>query len=164
MVTNTQVRGTAIVSAQVDAELRDELLSSRGGRPLALSRDPSGASGALEQRQYGGDMTDDSTTIRGGRQLRSTWFGGACVARGGPARTRSLGSMWGGSLGGHTVDEDFGEHLGVMKGPLSGDIALGHLGRTAAERADDRARAESARVDATLASLGVRPRRRRIGL
>jgi hypothetical protein len=26
MVTNTQVRGTAIVSAQVDAELRDELL------------------------------------------------------------------------------------------------------------------------------------------
>jgi hypothetical protein len=108
-------------------------------------------------------MTDVSA-IRGASKPQSKWFGGACVARGGPDRTRSLGTIWGGSLGGHTVDDDFSEPLGVMKGPLSGEIALGQLGRTAAERADDRVRAQAARVDATLASLGVRPRRRRIGL
>ena len=108
-------------------------------------------------------MTDDWPTIRGASKPQSKWFGGACVARGKPPRTRFLGSMWGGSLGGHTVDEDFSEPLGVMKGPLWGDIALGQLGRTAAERADDRARARAAHVDAALADLGVRPRRQRIG-
>jgi hypothetical protein len=51
-----------------------------------------------------------------------------------------------------------------MKGPLSGDIALGHIGRTGAERADERAHARAATVDAVLAGLGVRPGRRRIGL
>lgn len=50
-----------------------------------------------------------------------------------------------------------------MKGPLSGELALGHLGPTAAERADDRVRARAARVDATLASVGVRAKRRRAG-
>ena len=103
------------------------------------------------------------SAIRGASKPTNTWFGGACVAHGGPSRTRSLGTIWGGSLGGHTMDEDFSEPLGVMKGPLSGEIALGQLGRTAAERADDRARTRAARVDATLAGLGIRPGRQRIG-
>jgi hypothetical protein len=90
-------------------------------------------------------MTDVST-IRGASEPKNTWFGGACVAHGGPARTRFRGTIRGGRVGGEIESEPYSEPLGVMKEPLSGDIALGRLGCTAAERADDRARARAAHV------------------
>ena len=103
------------------------------------------------------------STLWGDKKTKSEWFGGACVAYGERPQTRSLGRIYGERLGGPIESEPFSEPLGLMTLPVAGDIALGHLGRTAAERADDRARDRAARVDATLASLGVRPRSRRSG-
>jgi hypothetical protein len=90
-------------------------------------------------------MTDNDQTIWGASKPKSTWFGGVCVAHGGPRRSRPLGSIWGASLGGPPESDNFSEEIGVMAGPLSGELALGHLGPTAAERADDRVRAQAAR-------------------
>lgn len=102
-------------------------------------------------------MTDVST-IRGAIKPKSPWFGGACIAYGGPGRTRVIGTIRGERVGGAIESDDYSEPLGAMRGSLSGEIILDHLGRTAAERADARARARAATVDAVLAYAGVRPR------
>ena len=49
------------------------------------------------------------------------------------------------------AEEGYSETLGSVIGPITGEIALGRLGPTRAERATERAR----RVDRLLASLGI---------
>jgi hypothetical protein len=137
---------------------RDAIMNERRRSPRRR------AYSARRLASSGGEMTDNDQTIWGASKPKSTWFGGACVAHGGLSRSRFLGSIYGASLGRPPESDNFSEELGVMNGPLSGELALSHLGPTAAERADDRVRARPARVDATLAGVGVRPRRRRSGL
>jgi hypothetical protein len=68
--------------------------------------------------------------------------------------------MSAGPIDGGFVDDDIPEQLGTFHGPLSGDTALGRLGRNATQYNDDRARAESARLDALLVRIGIQPGRR----
>ena len=87
--------------------------------------------------------------IEGKREAKEPWFGGARVATGGNARTRPLGSLRVEVI--PAAEEGYSEVLGSMTGPITGEIALGRLGPTRAERATERSR----RVDRLLAGLGI---------
>jgi hypothetical protein len=94
------------------------------------------------------------TRIRGQKVSESNWFGAACIDEGGQTRTRSLGSIRGEVI--PAAEEEYSVRLGIVVGPITGDIALASLGTTQAERATLRADAQAARVDAALARLGIR--------
>jgi hypothetical protein len=97
------------------------------------------------------------STLSGGREPRERWFGGVRGGTGGSVRTRPLGMLRVTVI--PAVEPYESETVGYLSGPGGGGIALSHLGPTAAERADQRARARSAVVDRALASVGIRPRR-----
>ena len=97
------------------------------------------------------------TEIRGGKEEKRTWFGGARVIEGGRVRSRSLGQIGVQVVPGQ--EESYSEDFGVASGPIMGDLALASLGPTRAERAIQEARARAARADAALERLGIKPRR-----
>jgi hypothetical protein len=96
------------------------------------------------------------SAIWGRSETKNTWYDGVLVAEGGQTRSRFVGSMRAEVVPGY--DESYSEKLGVVNGPLGGDVALSRLGPTQAERVTLQAQARAAHVDATLKALGIRRR------
>jgi hypothetical protein len=164
MVTNTQVDQKAIVSAQITASIREELRR----RAEQAHRSPSAEiRTAIREhvRRETGRRHDRRANHPGRRASRRTRGSAAPVSLTvGPLKRALRGASGVSASAARSRANPFIEPLGVMSEPLSGYLALGHLGRTFAERAGDRARARAATVDAVLAGPGVRAGRRRVGL